>query len=165
MTFNIFLAVMYKDPQISVQNQDFDVNETLNSISPDAGAVASFIGLVRADQLQQNGHLKKVEILELDCYQDLCQKMLFNIADQASRRWDLTNCKIIHRFGLLPVGARIVIVATASQHRNHALKACHYIIDWLKTDAPFWKQQHFSDGTKSWVDVNKQDFDAQKKWL
>jgi molybdopterin synthase catalytic subunit len=120
------------------------------------GAVASFTGLVRGD-----GGLTG---LRLDHYPAMTEKALQALAEEAGARWRLLGAVVIHRVGAMSPGDRIVFVGTAAAHRAEALEACAYLIDRLKTDAPFWKQESFADGRVSWVEAREADDDAAARW-
>jgi molybdopterin synthase catalytic subunit len=120
------------------------------------GAVASFTGIVRGD-----GGLTR---LSLEHYPGMTETALQSLAKQASARWSLTGATIIHRVGTLAPGDRIVFVGTASAHRAAALDACAFMIDRLKTDAPFWKQEAFADGRNAWVEARTSDEVAAERW-
>jgi len=145
------------NPEIRVQAGDFDPGAELARLEAlGGGAVASFTGLVRGD-----GGL--VEML-LEHHPAMTLKALGDIADEAARRWPLAGIIVIHRYGPLHPGDRIVFVGTASSHRAAALEACAFLIDWLKTSAPFWKQERFADGTKRWVEARVEDAAAAERW-
>ena len=101
--------------------------------------------------------------MTLEHYPGMTERKLADIEQQARARWDLANVLIVHRYGKLAVGEQIVLVITASAHRNASLEACHFLIDWLKTDAPFWKYEEFKN-KKRWVESRKEDDLAIKKW-
>jgi molybdopterin synthase catalytic subunit len=146
---------------IKVQREDFDVGteiERLSQDNPRIGGVASFIGLVR-----DMGGADRVEALTLELYPGMTEKKLAEIEAEANRRWPLDASLIIHRYGRLEPGDRIVLVATASPHREAALAACHFLIDWLKTDAPFWKSEATPQGER-WVEKRAEDDEATRKW-
>src|ERR1700730_1176850 len=120
---------------IRVQREDFDVGAELEKLAAGdhgIGGVASFMGLVR-----DMGGPERVSALSLEHYPGMTERKLAEIEAEANRRWPLANSLIIHRFGRLEPGARIAVGGTASPHREAALAACHFLIDWLKTDAPF----------------------------
>ena len=124
---------------IRVQREDFDIGRELDRLARgdhSIGGVASFVGLVR-----DMGGPDRVSALTLEHYPGMTEKKLAEIEAEANRRWPLSASLIIHRYGRLEPGDRIVLVATASPHREAALAACHFLIDWLKTDAPFWKSE------------------------
>lgn len=146
---------------IAVQQQDFDVGAVLDALggAGKSGAIASFVGLVR-DRGDRDG----VIALELEHYPGMTERALAAIEAEARRRFALDDCVIIHRVGRLPLGARIVLVATASPHRADALDACAFLIDWLKTKAPFWKREITRDGAGAWVEAKESDDAATDRW-
>ena len=124
-------------PTVRVQQEDFDTGRELESLTrgrTDVGAVASFTGLVRASN---DG--SPVSRMTLEHYPGMTEKRLAEIEAEARSRWPLESVLIIHRYGKLEPGDRIVLVATTSAHRQAALESCAFLIDWLKTKAPFWK--------------------------
>lgn len=147
---------------IRVQEKPFDVGAELAALSEgrtDIGAVASFTGLVRdiADE-------RSVGALTLEHYPGMTEKKLAEIEEEAKRRWPLQATLIIHRYGRMEPGEPIVLVAAASKHRAAALDACAFLIDWLKTKAPFWKLEE-GDGEASWVDARSSDDEAAARWV
>ena len=131
---------------IRVQREHFDVGEELELLTAGThriGGVASFVGLVR-----DMGGNDPVSALTLEHYPGMTEKRLGEIESEAHRRWPLDAVTIIHRYGRLEPGDRIVLVATASPHREAALAACHFLIDWLKPDAPFWKSEETPAGER-----------------
>jgi molybdopterin synthase catalytic subunit len=146
---------------IRVQREDFDVGAELGKLTRAnlrVGGVASFIGLVR-----DMGGSNPVTALTLEHYPGMTEKKLAEIEAEANKRWPLDASLIIHRYGRLEPGDRIVLVATASPHREAALAACHFLIDWLKTDAPFWKSEETPEGER-WVDARREDDEATQRW-
>jgi molybdopterin synthase catalytic subunit len=146
---------------IRVQREDFDVGAELNGLAADdhsIGGVASFVGLVR-----DRGGPEGVSALILEHYPGMTEKKLAEIEAEANRRWPLSASLIIHRYGRLEPGDRIVLVATASPHREAALAACHFLIDWLKTEAPFWKSEETPEGER-WVAARAADDEATRRW-
>jgi molybdopterin synthase catalytic subunit len=146
-------------PRVLVQEAPFDVaaeTAALTQGRTDIGAVASFIGLCRAD----NG----LAAMVLEHYPAMTQRALEAIAAQAMQRWPLTGCTVIHRFGRLEPGAPIVLVLTASAHRAAALDSCAFLMDWLKTKAPFWKREELTEGGARWVEARDADEDAASRW-
>ncbi|MBT8433854.1 MAG: molybdenum cofactor biosynthesis protein MoaE [Gammaproteobacteria bacterium] len=145
---------------IRIQNEDFDitaVNRELLAGRIDVGAIASFIGLVRDledDPLQQ---------MTLEHYPGMTEKALQGIAGKARQRWKIIDLAIIHRVGALRPSDQIVLVSVLSAHRTDAFDACEFIMDYLKTDAPFWKKEVSEQGSK-WVKSKKSDIFALKKW-
>jgi molybdopterin synthase catalytic subunit len=146
---------------IRVQREDFDVGAELDRLTAGnhrVGGIASFVGLVR-----DLGGDAQVEALTLEHYPGMTEKKLAEIELEANRRWPLDASLIVHRYGRLDPGDRIVLVATASPQREAALAACHFLIDWLKTDAPFWKSEKTPQGER-WVDACSEDDRARERW-
>ncbi|MFL9842096.1 molybdenum cofactor biosynthesis protein MoaE [Sphingomonas sp. ST-64] len=142
--------------RVSVDPAPIDVGVELAGIEETgAGAVASFIGVVRGDD--------GVTCLELEHYPGMTEAVLCDLAEQAMQRWSLISAVVIHRVGPMEPGERIVLVATAAAHRGAALDACAFLIDRLKTDAPFWKREHRS-GAASWVETRSSDAAAAARW-
>jgi molybdopterin synthase catalytic subunit len=147
---------------IRVQREDFDVGAELDALSrgkTTIGGIASFVGLVRDIAGGQ-----PITAMTLEHYPEMTKRELAAIADEALRRWPLDALLIIHRFGRLEPGERIVLVATASAHREAAFQSCHFLIDWLKTKAPFWKLEETPEGAR-WVDAEASDEAAAKRWI
>src|SRR5215475_9128210 len=146
---------------IRLQREDFDVGAELARLTADrkdVGGVASFIGLVR--DLAGGA---TIGAMTLEHYPGMTEKKLAEIEAEAQRRWPLQAALIIHRYGRLMPGDRIVLVATASPHRQAALEACAFLIDWLKTKAPFWKLEETAGGPQ-WVDTRDSDEAAAARW-
>jgi len=146
---------------IRVQTEAFDVNAELEKLAagnPKIGGVASFIGYVR-DESEGAG----VAAMTLEHYPGMTEKKLEEIAAEAHRRWPLEASLIVHRVGRLEPGAPIVLVATASAHRQAAFESCQFLIDWLKTKAPFWKEEETGQG-KRWVEARAADDAAAENW-
>jgi molybdopterin synthase catalytic subunit len=147
--------------EVRVQRDDFDLNAELARLragQPGVGAVVSFVGTVR----DMNDGASVAE-MELEHYPGMTEKALADIVDQANTRWPLLGALVIHRIGpLLPL-EQIVLVACATAHRGEAFAACEFIIDYLKTDAPFWKKEQTPDGAR-WVDARDSDDSAKAKW-
>ncbi len=148
---------------IRVQLDDFDPGleiQKLSSINNYIGGISSFIGLVRD---MSNG--RDLSSMTLEHYPGMTEKMLSNIREEALKRWSLEGCLIIHRYGRLEPGERIVMVATASSHRHEALASCEFLIDCLKTKAPFWKLECSSaSASGKWVEPSESDNIAATKW-
>lgn len=146
---------------IRVQPDDFDAGAEmakLHRLTPDTGAVASFLGLVR-----QRNDGQPVTGMTLEHYPGMTERVLGEIAAQAAQRWPLLGITIIHRVGPLQVGDQIVLVAVASMHRDAAFDACRFLMDFLKTEAPFWKKEDTPDGSR-WVDARESDDVARERW-
>jgi molybdopterin synthase catalytic subunit len=143
--------------RVAIQAEDFDVAAQLAELeSLGGGGVASFTGIVRGE-----GGLIA---LELEHYPAMTAAQVDRIVDEAMARWPLLGVSVIHRFGRLEPGARIVFVGTASRHRTAALESCAFLIDWLKSDAPFWKKEYFADGATAWVAARVEDEAKAKGW-
>src|SRR5580693_2018557 len=150
---------------IRVQREDFDVGQELDRLAGgdhSIGGVASFVGLVR-DIVGPGGGPKQISALTLEHYPGMTERKLAEIEAEANRRWPLDASLIVHRYGRLEPGDRIVLVATASPHREAALAACQFLIDWLKTDAPFWKSEETPAGER-WVASRAEDEAAKQRW-
>jgi molybdopterin synthase catalytic subunit len=152
---------------VSVQEADFDPSAEIAALSArrdDVGAVASFVGLVRADkEVGTRGAAPAVKALTLEHYPGMTEKALEAIVTEACGRWDIFGVRVIHRVGRLLPGDRIVLVAVASSHRGEAFAACEFIMDYLKTRAPFWKKEETPDGGR-WVDARESDDHAAGRW-
>ena len=153
---------------VSVQEADFDAGAEIAALSAgrdDVGAVASFVGLVRADKAAGvgAGDTAPVVAMTLEHYPGMTEKALDAIVAEAQGRWELQGVRVIHRVGRLLPGDRIVLVAVASAHRGEAFAACEFIMDYLKTRAPFWKREETPDGGH-WVDARETDDAAAVRW-
>ncbi len=149
---------------VSVQEADFDVGVETSALSAgrlDVGAVATFVGLVRADKLSGEG--SEVSAMTLEHYPGMTEKSLEAIILEANTRWRLQGVRVIHRFGRLLPGDRIVFVGVASAHRGDAFAACEFVMDYLKTRAPFWKKEDTPEGGR-WVDAREADDSAAARW-
>ncbi|NDW34808.1 molybdenum cofactor biosynthesis protein MoaE [Salipiger sp. PrR007] len=145
--------------RVVVQEEPFDFGaeaDTFAAGRTDMGAVVTFTGVVR----DVSGTL---ETMEIEHYPGMTQKALEAIAAEAEARWDLGEVLVIHRYGRMGPGERIMMVATASKHRGHAFEAAEYLMDYLKSRAPFWKKESGSGGT-SWVAAKDEDEDALSRW-
>ena len=146
---------------IKVQQEDFDIGAEIEALTRgrhEIGGIASFVGVVRA-----NADDNTVSAMTLEHYPAMTEKQLEAIEAEACRRWELDASLIIHRHGRLEPGDRIVLVVTASAHRQAALDACSFLIDWLKTKAPFWKLEDTDKGA-AWVEARASDDAAAEKW-
>ncbi len=151
---------------ISIQQEDFDVGREqaeLRLAAGDAGAVVTFTGLVREVYDHSVSDSDSVLSLTLEHYPGMTEKCLQDIVDQANSRWRLLATRIIHRVGKLQAQDQIVLVATASAHRQDAFAAAEFIMDYLKSNAPFWKKQETPEGSE-WVDSRESDSDALTRW-
>lgn len=146
---------------IRVQAEDFDIGAELGRMTAgrtDVGGLASFVGLVR-----ERTEAGALSAMTLEHYPGMTEKRLGEIETEALKRWPLTATLIIHRYGRLMPGERIVLVATASSHRQAALESCQFLIDWLKTRAPFWKLEETAEGSE-WVAARATDEHAAERW-
>ena len=142
---------------VRVLADPFDAGAEIDRLAlAGVGGVASFIGVARGDD--------GLESLMLDHYPAMTQAALQGLAESAKARWDLAAVIIVHRVGTMVPGDRIVFVGTASAHRAAALESCAYLIDRLKTDAPFWKREVFADGRAAWVEARAGDDAAAARW-
>ena len=154
---------------ISVQTEDFNIEaeyEALRRRAGDAGAIVLFTGLVRelyGTETNDSAGSAKTQRLFLEHYPGMTEKQLGMILQQASKRWPLLGVRIIHRIGELYPGDQIVLVATASRHRQAAFESADFIMDFLKSRAPIWKKQT-SLSESRWVESRRSDIDALKRW-
>ena len=142
---------------IRIQPEPFDLSSVLDEIGQGAGAIVTFSGLVRDDTGQ-------MVALELEHYPGMTEKAVTGIASRAAARWNLIDLAVIHRHGRLSVGAPIMAVATAARHRAEAFAAAEYLMDYLKSRAPFWKREIGADGPGAWVAAKPADEDALTRW-
>lgn len=171
---------------ISVQATDFDPGVEIARLGDggEVGAVATFVGLVRgainnsaaiegnsstiesySSTIDGNqGSENEISALELEHYPGMTEHSIADIVAQARQRWSLLNVRVIHRIGRLNVGDRIVFVGVASKHRGEAFAACEFIMDYLKSRAPFWKKEWSSQGQSHWVDARESDQHAAARW-
>lgn len=149
---------------VRVQAEDFDVGAELDAMragKPEVGALASFVGVVRDRERREDDDA--VSSLVLEHYPGMTERSIEAICDEAVRRWSLVDVCVIHRVGALAPTDRIVFVGTSAPHRGAALDACAFVIDYLKTEAPFWKKEITSTGAR-WVDARTSDDDALARW-
>jgi len=139
--------------KVSVQEADFDLGVEVKALSrdPKVGAVASFVGVVREVPMA------------LEHYAGMTEREIGKIVEEARSRWQVMDCTVIHRFGELQPTDQIVLVAVASAHRGDAFAACEFIMDYLKTRAPFWKKEQRPGGTR-WVEARASDDQAAERW-
>lgn len=140
-----------------VQAEAFDIAAELAGFGADAGAVVTFSGLVRSED-------GRLVALEIEHYPGMTEKALAAFGAAAAERWALSDWRIVHRHGVLRVGEPIMMVATAARHRDAAFQAAQYLMDWLKSRAPFWKREIGLDGPGAWVAARKDDEDALSRW-
>ena len=147
---------------IRVQREDFDVGAEIARLTEgrhEIGGIVSFVGVVR-----DAAGGDRIGAMTLEHYPGMTEKQLGEIEAEARRRWKLDASLIVHRYGRLEPGARIVLVVTASTHRQAAFEACEFLVDWLKTKAPFWKLEETSQGSR-WVEAQSSDDQAAKRWV
>ncbi|MGE6170261.1 molybdopterin synthase catalytic subunit MoaE [Aeromonas media] len=147
--------------RILVQRADFSLGEEYERLATrhDSGAIVTFVGKVR--DFNQGDAVKG---LSLEHYPGMTEKALVDIVNQARARWPLQECTLIHRIGDLLLGDQIVLVAVSSAHREAAFEACHFIMDFLKTRAPFWKKELTAEGIQRWVEAKASDDAAAARW-
>lgn len=146
---------------IRVQTEDFDAGAEITRLragNPKVGAVASFIGVVR--DLNEGDAIAE---LTLEHYPGMTEKALERIVDEARSKWELYDALVVHRVGRLKPADQIVLVVVTSAHREEAFQACAFLMDYLKTRAPFWKKEKTADGTR-WVDARDSDAAAAQRW-
>jgi len=150
---------------IKVQREDFDVGAEIAALTDGKhaiGGIASFIGTVRAGA-SHDAAQSEIGAITLEHYPGMTEKQLEAIEAEARRRWRLDASLIVHRYGRLEPGEQIVLVVTASSHRQAALESCAFLIDWLKTKAPFWKLEEGAEG-EHWVEARASDDKAAERW-
>ena len=147
---------------IRVQTEDFDIGAEINRMTAgntEIGGLASFVGLVR-----DYAGDEKISSMTLEHYPGMTEKQLAKLEAEARERWELQDVLIVHRYGTLNPGDRIVLVVTASAHREASLESCQFLIDWLKTKAPFWKLEDRESGAQ-WVESRNEDSVSADKWV
>ena len=144
---------------IKIQKENFSISqENKKLFKKNVGAIVNFIGIARG-----GGNKKKIFSIEIEHYPKMAKKKIKEIETIAKKRWKLIDCIIIHRYGKIKSGSNIVYVATAAEHRKNAFEACEFIIDYLKTNAPFWKKE-ITNVDENYVSSNKRDLNKLKKW-
>jgi molybdopterin synthase catalytic subunit len=147
---------------IRVQAEDFDAGAELAALTrgrTDIGGIGCFVGTVR-----DTAGSRAITALELEHYPAMTERAMTAIVAEAEARWSLSGCTVVHRVGPLAPGAQIVLVLAAAPHRQAALDATSFLIDWLKTRAPFWKKERFADGEAAWVEARDSDDAAAARW-
>ena len=147
--------------RISVQEEPFDPGAEANAFAQDAeqvGAIVTFTGVVRESDAGT------LDVMEIEHYPGMTEKAIAKIATEASERWSLRDVLVIHRHGSLHPGDRIMMVATASRHRKDAFEAAEFLMDYLKSRAPFWKKEVTKSGSADWVAARDEDEDALSRW-
>ena len=147
--------------KIKIQNQDFDVSDEIKILHQNnTGAIVNFIGVVRGYDEKNN---QIINSMTLEHYPGMTESEIEKIVFESSQRWELTGVTVIHRVGNLKPSDQIVFVGVSSKHRQNAFDGCNFIMDWLKTKAPFWKVEE-NNNKKNWVSFNENDNQALKKW-
>jgi molybdopterin synthase catalytic subunit len=147
--------------RIRVQTADFDIGAEFGALTggrSDIGGIGCFVGTVRSNAQD------RVAAMTLEHYPAMTLRAITAITEEAERRWNLLGCTVIHRVGRLTAGENIVLVLAAAAHRQPALDATAFLIDWLKTRAPFWKKEEFADGGVNWVEARATDDAAAARW-
>ena len=150
--------------RVSIQTEDFDLSAevaALRAQDPRVGAVCSFIGTVRDRNVAPQ--LGGIQSLELEHYPGMTEKAIESMVDAAMQRFDIFAARVVHRVGLLQPLDQIVLVAVSSAHRGESFQACEFLMDYLKTQAPFWKKEQTPNGAR-WVDARASDDSAKAKW-
>ncbi len=146
--------------KIIIQQQDFDLStevELIKNTRSDIGAIVSFVGFVR--ELKDN----QIQKMTLEYYPGMTEKTLQYIVNKANKLWNISNTTIIHRVGDLNIKNQIVLVITSSKHRQSAFESCEFIMDFLKTQVPFWKKEH-TKNKSTWVKAKSSDKNQKKRW-
>ena len=147
--------------KIKIQNEDFDVSNEIKILHQNnTGAIVNFIGVVRGYDEKNN---QIINSMTLEHYPGMTESEIEKIVFESSQRWELTGVTVIHRVGNLKPSDQIVFVGVSSKHRQNAFDGCNFIMDWLKTKAPFWKVEE-NNNKKNWVSFNENDNQALKKW-
>jgi molybdopterin synthase catalytic subunit len=154
-------------PRVLIQQQDFDAGREIAALregDAGVGAVACFIGTVRDRTGETHGSTTQTTRMELEHYPGMTERAIEAMIDAAHARFDIRAARVIHRVGTLAPLDQIVLVVVSSAHRGDAFAACQFLIDYLKTQAPFWKKEHRPDGSAEWVDARVADDAALERW-
>ena len=147
--------------KVKIQNDDFDVSKEMKKLQTnETGAIVNFVGIVRGKDEKTN---EEIYSMTLEHYPGMTELEIEDIVKDSTKRWEIEAVTVIHRIGKLFSSDQIVFVGVASKHRQNAFDACNYIMDWLKTKAPFWKVEEGSK-EKKWVEFNSSDSKATRKW-
>ena len=147
--------------KVKIQNEDFDVSEETRFLQQsNTGAIVNFVGIVRGYDEKNN---RTIDSMKLEHYPGMTESEIEKIIFESYKRWELTGITVIHRVGNLKPSDQIVFVGVSSKHRQNAFDGCNFIMDWLKTKAPFWKVEENNNG-RNWVSFNASDNQALKKW-
>jgi len=151
---------------VTVQQEDFDVSQELSALRAQdlrVGAVCSFVGTVRDTRALTGQAQDEVQVMELEHYPGMTEKSIEAMIEQAHQRFDFYTARVVHRVGRLLPADQIVLVAVTSAHRGESFKACEFLMDYLKTQAPFWKKEQTPQGAQ-WVDARVSDDAALARW-
>ena len=147
--------------KVKIQNEDFDVSEETRFLQQNnTGAIVNFVGIVRGYDEKNN---RAIHSMKLEHYPGMTESEIEKIIFESYKRWELTAITVIHRVGNLKPSDQIVFVGVSSKHRQNAFDGCNFIMDWLKTKAPFWKVEE-NNNERNWVSFNESDNQALKKW-
>ena len=147
--------------KVKIQNEDFDVSEETRFLQQNnTGAIVNFVGIVRGYDEKNN---RTIHSMKLEHYPGMTESEIEKIIFESYKRWELNGITVIHRVGNLKPSDQIVFVGVSSKHRQNAFDGCNFIIDWLKTKAPFWKVEE-NNNEMNWVSLNASDNQALKKW-
>ena len=153
-------------PPVSIQTEDFDLSEEIQALRQQdlrVGAVCSFVGTVRDTLVLTGQAADEVQAMELEHYPGMTEKSIEAMIAEAHQRFDFYAARVVHRVGRLLPADQIVMVAVTSAHRGESFKACEFLMDYLKTQAPFWKKEQTPDGAH-WVDARVSDDSALARW-
>jgi molybdopterin synthase catalytic subunit len=152
--------------RVRIQTEDFDLSQEVSRLREGdqrVGAVCSFVGTVRDTRFITGADDDAIRSMELEHYPGMTEKAIEAMIDEAHQRFDFYNAMVVHRIGLLAPADQIVLVAVASAHRGESFQACQFLMDYLKTQAPFWKKEHSPAGA-TWVDARASDDAALSRW-
>ena len=153
-------------PRVRVQAEDFELSAEVAALragDPRIGAVCAFVGTVRDRHVAEGGAAGSVRAMELEHYPGMTEKAIEAMIDEAHRRFDILGARVVHRVGLLQPQDQIMMVAVTSAHRGESFQACEFLMDYLKTQAPFWKKEDTPGGSR-WVDARVADDEALARW-
>ena len=147
--------------KVKIQNEDFDVSEETRFLQQNnTGAIVNFVGIVRGYDEKNN---RNIHSMKLEHYPGMTESEIEKIIFESYKKWELTGITVVHRVGNLKPFDQIVFVGVSSKHRQNAFDGCNFIMDWLKTKAPFWKVEE-NNNERNWVSFNESDNQALKKW-
>lgn len=155
------MSEMNRPARVRIQTQDFDLSAEVAALHAGdgrTGAVCSFVGTVRSASEGES-----VSTMELEHYPGMTERAIEAMIDEAMQRFDILGARVVHRVGLLQAGEQIMMVAVTSAHRGESFKACEFLMDYLKTQAPFWKKEQGPEGAR-WVDARSSDDAALARW-